>query len=65
MTASGILGVSTAQFLLLFLSFMETGVSNWRYTFILVSLIGFCTFLKRAFSCQKICLLLFVLSPKV
>ena len=50
MTASGVLGVSVAQFIAFLLSMLQMDVSSWRYAFILVSLIGFSTFLKRAWS---------------
>ena len=53
MTASGVLGVSIAQLIAFFLSILQVENSSWRYAFILVSLIGFATFLKRAWSYKK------------
>ena len=53
MTASGVLGVSVAQFIAFTLSILQVDVSCWRYAFIMVSLIGFSTFLKRALSYKK------------
>ncbi|RZI45931.1 MFS transporter [Candidatus Finniella inopinata] len=53
MTASGVLGVSVAQFMAFLLSLFHLENFTWRYAFVFVSMIGFCTFLKRALSYKK------------
>ncbi len=52
MTASGILGVAVAQLIAFVLSLIDSPVLSWRHAFVIVSLIGFVTFLKRALSYQ-------------
>lgn len=53
MTASGVLGISAAQLIAFLLALSNMEAISWRYAFILVSLIGFGVFLKRAFSYQS------------
>jgi len=54
MTASGVLGVSCAQFIAYLLSNFDRNVVGWRGAFVFVSLIAIFTFIKRAYNFGKI-----------